>query len=185
MDEWLIIRSGVVLTPIIEPVIEALKPWFERQEVRAWVTSGLRDPSSQLRIIRNLAIEKGIDQEFSAIKSCKIDDVIDFGGRTVRAWQPAWSRLLNLSVLVNPPVPAEALFDQHRDGVLYAKAGRIIGPSPHFAGTAFDIGGGEGGIKEELPVVRDAFMSGTIAGMKGFKAEHNNNAIHIDCTDLA
>jgi hypothetical protein len=90
-----------------------------------------------------------------------------------------WSALLNAGVIINPPKRAKVLMDYIRGGV--NRKGSFINESPHFRGTAFDIGGGDGGIDAELKVIQKALSSGKIKGLVGILAEHNNNAVHCDC----
>lgn len=176
------VGKGVILTKIIEPVIIRLDFYFSQSSITAWVTSGKRDPDGQLRIIRDYARKKGVDIVHKEIISCDLDDEFIFEGQRVHAWQPAWSALLNIGVIINPPKPARVLFDYFKNGV--NKRGVTIPGSSHFNGTAFDIGGGEDGIEgdvtNELVVVNKAFAD-KIPGLKGFLAEHNNNAVHCDC----
>lgn len=186
-NKWLTVGKNVVLTNIIDPVIAELDPWFEQFGVRAVITSGLRDAQRQLMIIQHLAEQHGIDQEFPEIRRATLDGITNFAAQAVPVWAPAWSRLLNLGVIVNPPKPCVTLFDYNRrdaSGKLtrYRRAGYRIGTSPHFEGTAFDVGGGANKkITEELAPVKAAFESREIKWLKGYLPEHDNNAIHCDC----
>lgn len=178
----------MVLTNIIDPVIAQLDEWFQKFNATAFVTSGLRDAQKQINIIQKLAREHGVEKEFPEIRGATLDGQTMFAGRLVPAWAPAWSRLLNLGVIVNPPKPAATLFDYYRrdsssgELKLYKPAGHNIGTSPHFNGTAFDIGGGENKkVDEELAPIRAAFESGTVKHFKGYLVEHDNNCIHCDC----
>lgn len=204
-NQFLIVRSNVALTNIIDPVITELDGWFEKFGVTAFVTSGLRDAQRQIGVIQKLAREHGVEKEFPEIRGATLDGQTMFAGRLVPVWAPAWSRLLNLGVIVNPPKPAATLFDYYRrdtsrlsDGQangelkLYKPAGYTIGTSPHFNGTAFDIGlsretgrnGQNKKIAEELEPLRAAFESGTVTGLKGYLVEHDNNCIHCDCLSV-
>ena len=138
LNKNLIVRPTVTLTEIIDPVIAALDPFFEGRH--AYVTSGLRTKDDQLAIIKTYAALKGVAKEFPSISTATLDGKTMFEGHAVFAWQPAWSRLLNRGVIINPPIAAAPLFDYIRGGV--NKKGVIIMPSPHMRGTAFDIGGG-------------------------------------------
>lgn len=186
-NKFLKVNEGVVLTPIIEPVIIALDKEFEAAGQVAYVSSGLRNPLSQLNTIRKYLRVKGLDKKYPIAMSCMVDERIDYAGRNMYAWQPAWSKLLNLGVIINPPMRAEVLFDYyHPKDPNTNRKGRMINGSPHFNGTAFDIGGKLGEdvtIQDELPVVEKAFKKG-IPGMKGYLPEHSNNCIHIDCVKI-
>lgn len=174
------LRSGVRLTPIIEPVIIALDKYFEAANLKASVTSGERTSGDQLTIIRNYSKSFGVDKEFPEILTCGVLDKIDFGdGKKIFTWQRAWSRLLNKNIIVNPPMPANCLFDYMRDGV--NKKGQQIGYSPHYFGKAFDIGGGiDHDPTNELAVIKTAMIE-KVKGLKGFLLERKQNCLHIDC----
>lgn len=187
-NKWLIVRPSVVLTDIIDPVIAQLDEWFGEQQLNAIVTSGLRDPLSQLAIIKDLAVVKHpeVAVEFPEIHNASLQGVTtaELSGKmhTVYYWQRAWSRLLSKDIIVNPPLRATVLFDYFRDGI--NKRGMEIGGSPHFKGTAFDIGGGKNGIEDESRILSDALKSGKVKGFKAFLRERNNNANHCDCEKI-
>jgi hypothetical protein len=171
----LIVRPGVDLTDTIDPVISALDPYFEGR--LAYVTSGLRTKEHQLDIIKQYAKLKGIAKEFPAVLSATLDAKTFFEGHAVFAWQPAWSRLLERGVIINPPVAASPLFDYVRNGKNLK--GVVIMPSPHMRGTAFDIGGGSDGVEDERLII--ALAIGKVAGLSGVLVERENNAIHVNC----
>ncbi len=179
-NKFLIVKSGVALTPHIEPVILEMENDFKEANLVAYVTSGERTSGDQLRIIQKYAARyTKVQDEFPEIKVADVLKKIALpDGTKVFSWQRAWSRLLSMDVIINPPCPAPVLYDYIRNGV--NKKGQIIGHSPHYYGKAFDIGGGlDHDITNELEVVKKA-LARKIPGMKGFLAERNNNAIHID-----
>jgi hypothetical protein len=180
-NKFLVVLPTVRLTEAIDNVIAQLEPFFEEAKFIARVTSGLRDPAGQLEIIRHLAREHRVDIEFPSIMTCGLLDKVMFGTGAVFAWQPAWSRLLTLQVIVNPPLTARVLFDYLDKGV--NKLGWMISASPHFKGTAFDIGGGTGKptVDDELAVIQKAWDSKAIVGWNSFRIERNNNCLHNDC----
>ena len=168
-------QSGVRLTPIIEPVIIALDKYFESDNLKASVTSGERTSGDQLRIIRNYAEKYGVSKEFPEILTC---GVLDRDETKLFKWQKAWSKLLNIGIIVNPPLPAVCLFDYIRNGV--NKKGQQIGASPHYYGKAFDIGGGfDHDPTNELEVIKKAM--GKVKGLKGYLLERKQNCLHVDC----
>lgn len=176
-NEWLIVRRGVRLTPIIEPVILALDAYFKEANLKATVTSGERTSGDQLRIVKNYS-KKFVKDEFPEVYDCDVMDKFMIGEVQVFKWQRAWSRLLNKGIIVNPPLPARCLFDYIRNGV--NKKGQEIGASPHFYGRAFDIGGGlDHDPTNELEVIKKAM--GKVKGLKGYLLERKNNCLHIDC----
>ena len=174
-NKHLIVRPGVDLTDIIDPVIVSLDPYFEGRT--AYVTSGLRTTAHQLSIIRDYAFRKGISREFPEVITATLDAKTLFEGHAVFAWQPAWSRLLERGIIINPPIAAAPLFDYVRGGV--NKKGIIIMPSPHMRGTAFDIGGGSDGVEDERLII--ALAIGKVPGLVRVLVERENNAIHCDC----
>jgi hypothetical protein len=180
-NKWLIVNVSVRLTDTIIPVIIGMDKYFEEEGVRAHVTSGQRTSQDQLDTIVKYARRYNVDKEFPEILTCGLNDTIDFGeGKKLFTWQRAWSRLLNIDVIINPPRPAKCLFDYFRDGI--NKKGMTIGYSPHFGGSAFDIGGGiDHDITNELKVVEYAFKDKKIRGLRGYLKERKNNCIHIDC----
>lgn len=183
-NKWLTVgkNSGVRLTSIIEPVIVALDPYFQRANLKASVTSGERTSGDQLAIIRKYSTAFKVDEEFPEILTCGVLDKIDFGGgKKIFTWQRAWSRLLSKGIIVNPPLPAACLFDYIRDGV--NKKGQVINYSPHYYGKAFDIGGGlDHDPTNELAVIKTAM--GHVKGLKGYLLERKQNCLHIDCVDV-
>lgn len=177
-NEWLIVRDTVRLTEIIDPVIVELDAYFKEANLKAYVTSGLRTSKDQLTIIKNYLVRKKLDDDYPESAFCEeVHKKIEWKGKDVYQWQPGWSALLNAGVIINPPLPAECLMDYFRDGK--NKKGDVIGSSPHFNGVCFDVGGGADGIEQEIAVIKSAM--GKVKGMRGYLAEHANNAVHIDC----
>jgi len=176
-NRFLLVKDSVIMTEHIQPVIERLDKYFEAYNLTAWVTSGLRRPEDQLRIIRNELNRRQISGEYQdAFRD--IGEKTEYEGEEVFVWQLAWSRLLNLGFIVNPPYPAKVLMDYFRPGSQENRKGKIIGDSPHTRGTAFDIGGGKDGVVDEAIVMEQA--KGNVKGLKGYLIERNNNAIHCD-----
>jgi len=176
-NKWLIVGKYVQLTEHIDPVIADLDPFFEQAGLKAVVTSGLRKSEDQLRIIRTELTRRGLAGEYQEAFQ-PITDHIQWEFMEVYAWQPAWSKLLNLGFIVNPPITAKVLMDYYRPGSDMNKKGQVIGQSPHTHGRAFDIGGGPDGLGNELRVIESAM--GKVKGLKGFLLERNQNCLHID-----
>lgn len=179
-NTFLIVNVGVRLTVDIIPVIIALDTYFAAEGIKANVTSGERTSQDQLNIIVRYAKRYDVHKEFPEILTCGVYDTIDFGeGKKLFTWQRAWSRLLNIDVIINPPRQAKPLFDYWRYGV--NRKGTMIGLSPHFYGKAFDIGGGtDHDITNEMKVVQRAFKEKKIPGFKNYLAERKNNCVHCD-----
>jgi hypothetical protein len=181
-NKFLIVRAGVLLTPIIEPVICELELWYEKYYMKVPVTSGQRAPIEQLGIIRRYAIKYGIDKEFPSILDAKLSDQIEFEGKLVFSWQPALSRLLNIGILINAPIATECLLDYWKDGK--NRKGRIIPPSEHFDGTCFDMGDSDDAdtnMDNEYSIALEALNSKTIKGLVSILLERKNNCIHFKC----
>lgn len=181
-NKFLIVKPGVVLTPIIEPVICALDLYFKEANKISYVTSGKRNPDGQLQIIRGYIEKKGLKDEFpEAFKGGVTDKFTHPQYGAIYNWQLGWSKLLNIGVIVNPPCSAACLLDYIRDGI--NKKGRIINGSPHFNGTAFDIGGGENGVADETAILQKA-LKDRVPGLVNILPERENNANHCDCKIL-
>lgn len=175
-NKWLIVNDDVKMTPIIEPVIIGLDKYFEKHQLKAYVTAGERDSVDQLNTIRKYCKRYKVDLEFPEVLTCKPTDKLPSGEYV---WQKAWSRLLNIGVIINPPFPAIVLFDYFRDGK--NKKGKQIGHSPHYYKRALDIGGGtDHDITNEVAVVEEALKDG-LPGLVGYLPERKNNCTHLDC----
>ncbi len=176
-NQWLIVKPGVVLTPVIEPVIIALDKFFEQAKLKAYVTSGFRDAENQLEVIRGYLVKKGIAKQYPQAMAGRVDD-FEFGEYS---WQMAWSHLLNLGVIINPPVAAKCLMHTTFDKV--DRFGKVINQTPHAKGTAFNIGGGGNGVADEEAVLKIALAT-KIPGLGSFLVERENNAIHCNCIKI-
>ena len=180
-NKYLIIKPGVVLTPIIEPVIVRLDQYFHAAGLRSYVTSGLRDAHSQFKIIKRYLVAQHLDKVYPEVMKC-LNPSERIGNQYV--WQLAWSNLLGRGIIINPPLDAECLLDYYGPtGKGTNRKGKIIRQTPHARGTCFDIGGLGGDdatIKDELVVMNDAMKKG-VPGLINILPEHNNNAIHCDC----
>ena len=176
----------VVLTNSVDPVIHALDSYFKGAGLTARVTRALTDPKGQLRVIKQYIRAKGLDRRFNSLIECEdVNELTDDGRYFI--WQEGWSRLLNLGVIINPPVRAMVLMDYfgpHGNGA--NRKGTYINSTPHTQGNCFDIGG-RGGldhtIKDELVIIQKAYKD-KLPGMVSYLAEHNNNCIHVNCRAL-
>ncbi len=185
-NKYLIVKSGVILTPIVEPVIVALDQWFQAAGLRAYVTRALTDAYGQLDTVQTYIKVRGLEKMYPEAMLCR--NPMDMIGKFY-AWQLAWSHLLNLKVIINPPLAAVCLMDYYGpDGKGTNRKGKLIIQTPHMNPVStgkgcFDIGGKTGmdpTINDELVIVKNAEKKG-IKGMIHVLPEHNNNAIHIDC----
>lgn len=155
--EFITIRSGVKLTPEVERVVRELDAEFRAANLRVTLTSGLRTPDDQLRIIRNEAIKRGVHLKYPAIQTATVDDV--------ESWLGAWDELLNrIGFIVNPPRDARSRI-----------TGKSYRPSPHTRGEAFDLSGAD--LNQIANVVRGyCRRGGTISQIL---LEPKNNAVHV------
>jgi hypothetical protein len=180
-NKFLVVKPGVVLTKHIDQVIYELDLYFQAANLKAFITSGLRDAMAQLRIIRGALVKMGIADEYADAFEDINRKVIN-NGQEIYTWQLGWSRLLNLNYIVNPPFPAEVLMNYYRPGSKNNSKGTIIQSSPHFKGTAFDIGGGLNGISDEMAIVESAL--GKVKGIKDYLPERTNNCLHVNVFTL-
>lgn len=175
-NKWLLVKDGVKLTNSIEPVIIALDAHFAKNNLKAFVTSGLRDAESQLRVIQSYLKKRGLDQQYPQVMTCQ---VIDKSADGNYVWQMAWSHLLSTGLIINPPLRAICLMDYIRGGK--NKKGDWINQTPHASGKSFDIGGGTNGMTDEARVLKAVLAEKSIPELKGILEEGENNAVHVDC----
>lgn len=161
----LLVPETIVLNERLNSTLVAIdKYWPPASET---VTSGVRVPKDSLRIIRNYLNKKGLFKTYPEAMACAIDDRDENG---LYVWQMAWSNLLNIGVIINPPLPAICLMDYFRNGK--NKKGMLIGQSPHVRGTSIDISG-----TDSLTIVKRLVEDEMI---RGYLLERENNCIHID-----
>lgn len=160
----LIVPETVKLNERLNSVLCAIDKYWPPNSER--VTSGVRDPEDSLRIIKQYLRSKGLSKLYPYAMTGAIDQK---DGRHY-VWQEAWSHLLSIGVIINPPLPAECLKDYIRNGK--NKKGQIIGQSPHIKGTAFDLSG-----TDSETIVKRLVEDGMI---RGYLLERENNCIHID-----
>lgn len=165
-NRYLIVSPSVKLNERLDQVLYDIDCDFREAPER--VTSGVRDSDDQLRIIRSYLRAKGLDDNYPEAMVCDVADRVR--DDTEFAWQRAWSKLLNIGVIINPPLPAVVLMDYIRSGV--NKKGMVIGMSPHIRGTAFDLAG-----LDSLRIVQGLKLKGKI---KSYLIERENNCIHCD-----
>lgn len=174
-NKWLIVLPNVVLTPTIEPVIIALDKYFEEANLKASVTSGLRDSEDQLRIIRQYLKSKGLHLKYTDAMAGKVNDKLSNGDYI---WQMGWSALLNAGIIINPPLDAKLLMDYFNAKGINRK-GSVFNKTPHATGKPFDIGGGSDGLNNEIAVIEKAKKD--IPAIVGWVIERSNNCLHVNC----
>lgn len=166
--KYLIIQPNVVLNKLIHAKLIELDIEFKDKPQK--VTSAVRSADDQIRIIRKYLVKKGLNKTYPTAMVCYIDEK-DAQGNYL--WQMAWSNLLNIGVIINPPRAAVVLMDYIRGGG--NKKGQTIKPSPHMRGdetACFDLSGLSGlaiatRLKEEQKI-------------RNYLPERENNCLHID-----
>ena len=181
---YLTVGKNAVLTPHMEEMAVALEPRFAAKQLFATITSGVREPEDQLRIIRQYITSKGLDKKYPDAMVCKVTDTvtINYEGKPliVYVWQMAWSNLLNIGVIINPPAQAKLLMD-YINAAGKNRKGDIFEPSIHFKKKAMDIGGGGNGVNDEAAIIQEAIKD-KVPGLVSVVIEHNNNCVHINIT---
>lgn len=171
----LIVLASVVLTPAIDAAIVNMDEYFARLGLKGNVTSGLRDAERQLKVIRSYLTSKGLAGKYKDAMNCKATDKLPDG---TYVWQMAWSNLLNIGVIINPPLQAKLLMDYIKNNV--NRKGAVFNQTPHASGLAFNIGGGANGITDEARPVELAAKE-KMPGLLNYLLERENNAIHCNC----
>jgi hypothetical protein len=149
------------------------------------VTRGHATPLSQLETIHDYAIMHNcLYPEFEAGNLYEKNIVIIDGlAKNVYLWQRTWSQLLNVGIIINPPVTAEVLSNYFKDGV--NKKGELILPSPHILSNPIDFSAKIDGIpnmKEVVSILTDAKTAG--ARIRVIKPEPKNGCVHIDLVNV-
>lgn len=197
--QFLKVNRGVTCSDKQIEVINKLDKFFERAGKVSYVTSAIRFPTDQLRIIKEYCIKKDVAKQFPELLTCGVEDKYtkdDLPEKFLSRWHPiwkikesiyqwqfAWSKLLLIGIIINPPVRAECLFEYARNGKsLYMKA---IPASPHMITTdrpngAIDIGGGANGINDEVEIVSGALTQSPDIGIRNMVIERENNCLHLN-----
>jgi hypothetical protein len=165
-NKYLIVPEKVVLTDELDKKLTELDIYFKDHPET--VTSGLRTVEDQLRIIRKYLKVKGLDKKYPDTFVCDANE--KYTDKNEFIWQMAWSNLLYVGVIVNPPYPATCLMDYFRGGI--NKKGLQIGQSPHTRGKAFDLSG-----LDSEPIVHRLRSEGKV---RGYLIERENNCLHVD-----
>lgn len=175
-NKHLTVLSSVILTPAIDVAIYNMDEYFGRLGLKGNVTSGLRDAERQLKVIRDYLKAKRLDIKYPDAMSCKVADKLPNGDYV---WQMAWSNLLSIGVIINPPLRAKLLMDYFNKAGQNRK-GAVFNQTPHANGLSFNIGGGANGINDELKAV-ELSAKERMPGLLNYLVERENNAIHCNC----
>jgi hypothetical protein len=172
-NKFLKVNSNVVLNPLIEKVVCALDKHFEKANQKALVTSGVRTPVDQLRIIRQYLVSEKLASKYPEALTGEVTDKV--GENYV--WQMGWSALLNHGIIINPPLKAKLLMNYfNASGV--NRIGDYFNQTAHSNGACVDIGGGANGLNDELAVVSEAKKE--IPEIVNWVIERNNNCLHLN-----
>lgn len=126
INKYVIRKPIVIITPQIQKVLNELENYFEKADLKVFVTSGVRTAEDQLRIITNKAKKYGIDKKYPSILNATVEDI--------DSWRDAWDELLNVKgFIVNPPKETKCKLGK--------RAGKTVYPSPHQQKKAFDLSG--------------------------------------------
>ncbi len=172
------ILPNVVTSLAINRCLFAIDPHFI--DLPCTVTSGVRTKADQMRIIIEKVKKYGIDKlypEWTENEGKDISVIVPVGDQELYWWQRGWSKLLNIQEIVNPPIPAEVLFDYIRPGDTINRKGRIIGVGPHYDGNSFDLSGND---IHKIGKKIDLCFFKPETFIKGYLIEVVNNCCHID-----
>lgn len=152
------ISTRALLTPPIEAAARALDAEFRRAGLKVTLTSALRTPQDQLRLIRDQTVKRGLDRLYPSIRHATVDNV--------ESWIGAWDDLLHRQkYVINPPV----------DACSRIVPGKCYGPSPHSSGLAFDLSGAD--LDRIAEVVRGYCQRG--GSLRQILVERTNKAVHV------
>ena len=161
-NKYLTVLKGVVLNEKIDLVIYTIDKYFS--EYPRKITSAVRDKASQLRIIIEDANYEHIPVPFIQGDADKKDDNGDY------VWLYAWRALLDKGYKINPPCIA-----------IYQN--RIINPSTHILGTAFDIGAEDGKALDTVAGIINYIMATEKNLIYSYCAEAVNHCFHVNIKD--
>lgn len=171
-------RPNVVSNGFIDAVLYELDEYMNRtpewQNFNIEITSAVRTPLSQLNVINAYATSKNI--KFDEFSSLDVYGTTVIDGETYYRWQRTWSKLLNIGIIVNPPLDAICLFD-YINASGQNRKGQVIHQSPHIAGKAFDISGQAG--LDKIKRLIDGAIKEQV-GIKSYTIERENNAFHCN-----
>ncbi len=180
-NKFLILKKGCIRSEATDEVIVALDTFFKLKKLKSFVTRIVATPEDQLKLIKDFLIREKLAQKYPAAMKSKPEDKISNKLPSPYVWQKAWSNLLHIGILINPPLKAEVLMNYIRDGK--NKRGEIINPSYHETGLAFDIGGQYKGVEiinKVAEIIDNVKNKHHEIGIRDFVIEHKNNCVHVD-----
>jgi hypothetical protein len=177
-NKYLKVNSNVVLNPLIEKVVCELDKHFEKANIKAVVTSGVRTPDDQLRIIRQYLVSTKLAVKYPEALTGEVTDKLPNGDYN---WQMGWSALLNSGFIINPPFKAKLLMNYfNAQGVNRINA--EFNQTAHASGVCVDLGGGGNGLNDEIAVVTEAKKE--IPEIVSLVIERNNNCLHLNLKSI-
>lgn len=177
-NKFLKVNSNVVLNPLIEKVVVELDKHFDKANIKAVVTSGVRTPDDQLRIIRQYLNSNKLAVKYPEALSGDANDKLPDGNYI---WQMGWSALLNSGIIINPPFRAILLMNYFNASGKNRK-GEYFNQTAHASGVCVDLGGGANGLNDELAVVSEA--KAEIPEIIDWVVERNNNCLHLNIKEI-
>lgn len=173
-NKFLKVNSNVILNPLLEKVVVELDKYFEQANLKAVVTSGVRTPDDQLRIIRQFLVDKKLSTKYPEAFQGDVNSKLPNGEYS---WQMGWSALLNAGIIINPPLRAMLLMNYFNSAGKNRK-GEYFNQTAHASGVCLDIGGGGNGLNDELAVIETA--KSDIDEIVDWVVERNNNCLHLN-----
>ena len=187
--KWIAIDPSVILTPSISRTIDLIDVYFDK--LPSTISSGYRTGEKQLEVIIDYLKRHGLYnfEGFNTFVGNSVNFKVKYDDQEFYWWQKGWSKLLNIGVIVNPPVPAKVLYDYwdwitNKEGKREKinKKGTEIGISNHMRGNSFDVAGGSN-LSEKAKRVMRAYEEGKCF-ITNYRIERNNNAVHVDVEPL-
>jgi hypothetical protein len=171
-NKFLTIAAGVILTDDLDDFAVSLDPHFELFGVHAIITSAVRTEASQMELIRKKAIECNLTFAWP-VETMNMEELVEWGDKTVPFWQVVWSQLLSIGQMINPPIPAKAEFEYiHADG-RHIPPGHEVGISEHQEKKAIDIA------RNELHLIEKCLDHAKLSGVNlKYLIEPKNGCVH-------
>jgi len=158
-------------------VIENIEPYTLGMDLIC--TRGHSTPGEQLDTIEKLAANNKV--HFPEFQSGNLEEIIDIPdvGKGYR-WQRTHSHLLNIGVIVNPPLECTILEDYIRPNGENMK-GETMQPSPHITSDPIDFSSRVNGVPHlDLVVSIMTRAKAAGAGIRYIKPEPKNGCVHVD-----
>lgn len=169
------VADGVTHSRIADNFVIHIQPFLAAAGQHGLVTSMKRAAADQYRIIYQYGISRGL---FKA-SDCTLAEFparpYQYEGQATFFWVWVWSTLLEMGLLIAPPVGPTAI-------LLGTRRGQIRNPSTHIRGLALDFKG-----TDVAPTIEAAVKtSPEIAALvERVLVERENDATHIDLKEVS